>query len=182
MRLDDEQYEEIKKTVIDTFLMYDIKSIPINAFEMAIKMGLRVVPYSALNGEQRRASICFSNDGYSVETLNNEWIIYYNDACPNYGRISQTIMHEIGHYVLGHVEGNEEEEAEAKFFGKYALAPPPLIHNIGNKINTQKIKDTFDLSCEAAEFAYRYYLNWLKYGEDDYTDYERKMLELFNVA
>ena len=39
MRLENEQYEEIKQTVIETFEEYSIKSIPISAFEMAIKIG-----------------------------------------------------------------------------------------------------------------------------------------------
>ena len=33
-----------------------------------------------------------------------------------------TILHEIAHCVLDHQEGTEIEEAEAKFFAKYALA------------------------------------------------------------
>ena len=43
MRLEDEQYEEIKRTVIDTFSVYGIRCIPISAFEMATKMGIKVI-------------------------------------------------------------------------------------------------------------------------------------------
>lgn len=182
MRLENAQYEEIKHTVIDTFLEYGIKCIPISAFEMAVKMGLRVIPYSALNDEQREASMQFSEDGYSVETLDNEWLIYYNDFCQNYGRINQTIMHEIGHYIMGHIAGTPEEEAEAKFFAKYALAPPPLIHTMLKPITQDAIEEIFCISHEAAKYAFLYYENWLKYGERDYTEYEVKMLELFQVA
>lgn len=32
---------------------------------------------------------------------------------------------------------------------------------------------------EAAVYAYGYYKNWLEYGGFDYTEYEKKMLELF---
>ena len=53
MRLEDEQYEEIKRTVIDTFSVYGIRCIPISAFEMATKMGIKVIPYSALSEEKR---------------------------------------------------------------------------------------------------------------------------------
>lgn len=184
MRLSDEQYENIKQTVIDTFLEYDIKCIPINAFEMALKMKLKIIPYSALDDEKKEAALKISADGYSLETKDNEWRIYYNDACENYGRINQTIMHEIGHYALGHIdEGDgEEEEAEAKFFAKYALAPPPLIHNMGEEITVDNIKSRFDISYQAARYAYTYYWKWLNLGEDDYTEYELKMLDLFEVA
>ena len=44
-------------------------------------------------------------------------------------------MHEVGHYALGHIKEGDEEEAEAEFFAKYALAPPPLIHNMVEDIS-----------------------------------------------
>lgn len=182
MRLSNDVYEEIKNVVIESFLEYDIKTIPISAFEMAIKMGITVIPYSALSEKKQRAAFKISEDGYSVEKNNGEWIIYYNDFCSSYGRINHTIMHEIGHYALGHIQEGEQEEAEAKFFAKYALAPPPLIHCIKTGINAESIADTFDISYEAAVYAYQYYRNWLRYGGHDYTEYEIKMLELFNVA
>ena len=183
MRLKNEQYEEIKQTVIETFEAYDVKSIPISAFEMAVKMGILVVPYSSLSAKSNKLAMAYSTDGYSVET-GNAWTIYYNDACRNYGRINQTIMHEIGHFALGHTEDGdkEEKEAEAKFFVIYALAPPPLIHNMRQPIEVETIMITFDLSYQAAEIAYKYYLNWLRYGGQYYTVYEERMLELFEVA
>lgn len=184
MKLENEQYEEIKRTVIDTFLEYGVRSILISAFEMATKMGLSVMPYSALNEPQRKVALKISRDGFSVEVDSRTWIIYYNDSCKNYGRINHTIMHEIGHYAMGHTEKGEEEEkeTEAKFFAKYALAPPPLIHQLRMPIDANIIMKCFDISYEAACYAYKYYIRWLKFGGDEYTDYELKMLDLFNVA
>lgn len=182
MRLDDEQYEEIKQIVIDTFLEYDVKTVPISGFEMAVKMGMNVVPYSALNEEKMEAALKVSSDGYSIENNENEWIVYYNDSCKNYGRINHTIMHEIGHFALGHINEGEEEEAEAKFFAKYALAPPPLVHNVLDNVTPEAIMEVFDISYQASKFAYKYYKNWIKYGQSDYTDYEIKLMKLFNVA
>lgn len=180
MRLANEQYEEIKRTVIDTFLEYDIKCIPINAFEAAMKMGITIIPYSALREEKRDASLKLSRDGYSLEDNDTgEWVIYYNDACKNYGRINQTIMHEIGHYAMEHTKDGEEEEAEAKFFAKYALAPPPLVHTLLSKIKPETIMKSFDISWEAAKNAYWYYKTWLYNGEREYTDYEEKIIDLF---
>ena len=182
MRLSDEQYEEIKQAVTDMFITYDIKCVPINAFEIAIKMGLTVIPYSALEDEKKSAALRISKDGYSIETNDGEWIIFYNDECKSYGRINQTIMHEIAHYLLGHIQEGEEEEVEAKFFAKYALAPPPLIHELIEKVNTEAIMQTFDLSYEAACNAFKYYCKWLRFREKDYTIYEIGMIELFEVA
>ena len=46
-RLSDSRYEEINKIVVDMFIRYDISSTPISAFEIAIKMGIEIVPYSS---------------------------------------------------------------------------------------------------------------------------------------
>lgn len=182
MRLEDEQYEEIKQTVIDTFSEYNVRCIPISAFELAVKMGITVIPYSSLDEEKQEAAKRVSSDGYSVETLDGRWLIYYNDECQSYGRINQTIMHEIGHFSLGHTEEGEVEESEAKFFAKYALAPPPLVHTLEREISPLVIMKTFDISYQAAGYAYKYYKSWLKCGEDEYTDYELRLLDLFEVA
>ena len=88
-------------------------------------------------------------------------------------------MHEIGHYAMGHIDDGDEEEAEAKFFAKYALAPPPLVHTLLEKITPETIMRSFDISWEAARNAYEYYKNWLYHGAHDYTDYEVEIINLF---
>lgn len=181
MRLENEQYEQIKQTVIDTYLEYNVKCTPISAFELAVRMGLKLVAYSSLNEEKKAAAKMISLDGYSAEMKDGTWVIYYNDEGNNYERINRTIMHEIGHYSLGHIEEGEEEEMEANFFAKYALAPPPLVHKL-SIITPDSIKRAFDISWQAAYYAYKYYKNWLNYGQKEYTDYEIKLLELFEVA
>jgi Zn-dependent peptidase ImmA (M78 family) len=182
MRLSDETYESIKQEVINIFLAYNIKCIPINAFECAYKMGLILIPYSSLSETQSNEALKRNIDGFSVWTLDNKWIIYYNDACKNYGRINQTIMHEIAHYVLGHKNDDPEEEAEAKFFAKYSLAPAPLIHTMLENITPDSISDKFSISFEASCYAYNYYQKWLRYSGDCYTSYEKRLLEQFMVG
>lgn len=90
-------------------------------------------------------------------------------------------MHEIGHYAMGHIKDGEEEESEAKFFAKYALAPPPLIHTFIEHITPDSIRNVFDLSNQAAKNAYWYYRSWLYNSGSYYTDYEEKILELFKA-
>ena len=182
MRLSNEQYEDIKRIVISSFVEYDVRCIPISAFELATKMGLKIIPYSALEECKRNAAIKISEDGFSVEKNTGEWIIYYNDSCRSYKRTNQTIMHEIAHYILGHVNGDEEEEAEAKFFAKYALAPPPLVHKVCAKVTPECVADIFDISFQAAMIACEYYYTWIKYGGKKYTEYEKQILKLFSVA
>ena len=109
-----------------------------------------------------------------------EWYIYYNDR-KDYGRINNTIMHEIGHIVLDHSEDSELAEKEVNFFAKYALVPPILVHKL--KIdNPTDIAEIFGVSFEAACYAHSYYKKWLQYGSPKYTDYEIVLLNLFDVA
>ena len=67
MRLDDSTYEFIKEEVSDLFVRYDIKCIPINGFELAAKMGIVPVPYSALSPKKLEAAQGISPDGFYME-------------------------------------------------------------------------------------------------------------------
>ncbi|MBR0278228.1 MAG: ImmA/IrrE family metallo-endopeptidase [Clostridia bacterium] len=178
--LSHERYEKIKRIVVNMFVKYEVSCVPVNGFELATKMGIKIIPYSAILESKRYLLIKKSEDGFCVEKSIGEWYIYYNDE-KDYGRINNTIMHEIGHIVLDHSEDSELAEKEVKFFAKYALAPPVLIHKFKLK-NAVSIADVFEISYEAACYAYSYYRKWLQYGEPDFTDYETTMLKLFEDA
>lgn len=182
MRLSDEQYEFIKGEVVAIFERYDVRCIPISGFELACKMGFSLIPYSALPEKQRSAAMRISTDGFYMEDLLGNDIIYCNDdAKISYERVNMTILHEIGHCVLDHTGEFDEEETEAGFFAKYAAAPPPLIHRINPKI-PEEIADAFNISYEAACYAMAYYRKWLAYGSQNYTEYEVRLLRLFAAA
>lgn len=181
MRLRDEQFEEIKRIITDTFVKYKIKSMPIDPFEVGIAHKIPIIPYSAFSEHKRQKLLSISKDGFSFSE-NGVWKIYYNDICQYYKRVRQTIMHEIGHYILGHLKNGDEEEAEAIFFAKYALAPIPLIHKMKCEINIANIMEIFDISYSAAKIALNNYQKWLQYGGDTYKDYEEDLLQLFEVA
>ena len=99
IKLSDERYEEIKLIVVRMFVEYGISCAPINGFEIAHKMGVKVIPYSAIAPGKRELLIKESEDGFSVQRTNGQWYIYYNDE-KNYRRINNTIMHEIGHICI----------------------------------------------------------------------------------
>ena len=176
--LSDERYEEIKRIIVDTFVKYGVRCVPVNGFELAMKMGIAVIPYSAIREDKRYLLLKKSEDGFCVEKTEGEWYIYYNDK-QDYGRINNTIFHEIGHIVLDHSEDSELAEKEVKFFAKYALVPPVLVHKLG-LTNPYQIQDAFDVSFSAAVYAYSYYQKWLQYGSSDFMDYEEQLLILFH--
>ena len=171
------RYEEIKKIVVDMFVKYNVSCVPVNGFELATKMGIKVIPSSAILESKRWLLLKKSADGFSIEKNIGEWYVYYNDK-RDYGRINNTIMHEIGHIILDHSEDSELAEKEVKFFAKYALVPPVLVHKL-NLNNPKDIVDIFEVSFEAANYAYSYYKKWLRYGSSEYTGYELTLLNLF---
>ncbi|MEG0836277.1 MAG: hypothetical protein RR413_12635 [Christensenellaceae bacterium] len=53
VRLSDERYEEIKHILTDLFVKYEVTYVPVNGFELATKMGIKVIPYSAIPESKR---------------------------------------------------------------------------------------------------------------------------------
>lgn len=178
-RLSDKRCEKIKEIVVSTFEELNIRCIPISAFEMATKLDAVVVPYSSKSEDTRQLMMEESEDGFSVKK-DGVWYIFYNDS-KGYGRFNNTLTHECGHIVLDHTEESELAEAEAKFFAKYALAPPVLIHKLELK-NAHEVYEHFDISLEAASYTFSYYRKWLTYGNKNYTNYELRLLRLFKEA
>ena len=80
-------------------------------------------------------------------------------------------MRECGHIILNYSKESDLAEMETKFFAEYALAPSSHIHGMRLE-SPNNIYDKFDISLEAACYAYSYYRKWLLYGGSEYTDYE----------
>ncbi len=179
MRLPDEVYEDIKQQSISMLIEMGINSVPIDPFELSNKLGLRVIPYSAFSGDIVFVLSLKEPDGFSIEDGKGGWAIYYNDSV-KYERVRFTIMHEIGHYILGHYKGGEVEESEANFFARYTLAAPPLIHNILSAPNPETISKEFEISYTAATHAHSGYWAWIDCG-DEYMDYEIDLLKQFKI-
>lgn len=190
--LTSEQCESVIMQVIDMFEECGIHTLPIDPFAIAAKLHYILVPYSALSLEYLRYALLISSDAFSrvEQILVNgicmyRYVIYYNDR--KYApRIRWTLLHEIGHCYLGHHDHPDEslnsvEEAEANLFAKYSAAPLPLINMMRDQ-SVAAIAHLFSISYQAATYAQEYFYKWLQWGPDDYTDYEIRLLELFDVA
>lgn len=66
IRLSDERYEEIKQIVVRMYEDYDISCVPINGFEIASKMDIKVIPYSAYPEATQRLLLKKSVDGFCL--------------------------------------------------------------------------------------------------------------------
>ena len=86
IRLSDERCEEIKQEVVNLFERYNINCVPISGFEIASKMGIKVMPYSSKAGEAKKLCLKESEDGFSIRR-GSKWYIFYNDD-KQFGRIN----------------------------------------------------------------------------------------------
>lgn len=168
----------------------NVNTYPIDCFDIAQKLYYKLVPYSTLDPIRYAEAIRTDIDGFSRVIFNPDtdmyqYIIHYNDSA-NQGRMRWTIFHEIGHIYLGHhdnsfLQKTEIEEAEADFFAKYAIAPPPLINETNCK-NATDIYNKFSTSKQASTYIYDYYKKWLNFGPADYEPFELDLLSLFDVS
>jgi hypothetical protein len=183
MKLANSTYEHIKEEVVALFEELDIRCIPISGFEIAHKMGLKLIPYSALSEEDQERARMIDPDGFFTDYGGRETIMYNDNV--KYARANMTILHEIGHCVLGHTNEMDQEvaEAEARFFAKYAAAPPPLVHMIKPR-SEHDIVQIFNISKQASVHAYDYYKKWLKekQRETRLKRYEINLLTRFQEA
>ena len=181
------QCDEVKQDVADMFEECDIHTWPIDCFEIARKLHYVLRPYSSLSPE----ALTEDPDGYSKVEMNPitgmyQYVIYYNDASGNEGRIRWTVFHEIGHIYRGHHDNpddsnSEIEEAEADLFAKYAIAPLPLIRYL-KLTRPEEIQDTFCTSLEASYNIMDYFWKRVQYGPRNMESFEIQIIRLFQVA
>ncbi len=175
------RYEEIKRKAVETIAKTDERAIPVDPIAMAGGLGIHVVAYQDLFAVGMNACFKKSKNGFKFLLDDGEgnetWYIYYNKDMPR-GRVRFTILHEIGHIVLGHLQESDVAEAEANFFAKFAIAPPSLVHLI-RPSDYIDVALAFDLSGEGAFYSWIYYQKWLNVTGS--ADYERALESMFTV-
>lgn len=181
MKLSGQRYEQIKNEVVLLFQKTRMEAIPVNAWLLADKLNIKLVKYSHLNEEQREAARQLCNGGMKFSIIDktgiSRQVVFYDDSAP-LGRQRFSILHEIGHIVLGHKQDSELAEAEADFFAKFAIAPPMLV-SMTRPSDYMDIAHSFGLSAECAYNSMSYYNKWLRIP--GYKAYEHSLLELFTI-
>jgi len=169
-------YKKYSRLVIDIYLDYGIHSFPIDEKQLCSKMGIKLVPYSILSGEELLLAHKKSKNGfYAPPTYESSAMIYYNDNLEEMicsGRIRYTIFHEIKHYANGDIENNEEIEDSAQYFAKYMMCPMPyLLVNQKKYKSIDSIINGFGVSVEVAEYLMSSLRNRIdKYGMQLFED------------
>lgn len=100
----------------------------------------------------------FGSDSAFIVKMNGRHIILFNDKHPK-SRIQFSLLHEFGHFLLGHQFRNINDElygvqeVETNFFAAQLLMPKQLIQELfsrGVKIDEKFLVNYFGVSKEAA--------------------------------
>lgn len=175
--LTDAKYSEINSLAADLYEELSIKTFPIDPFDIAKRKGFVLKPYSQLS-EQTCAKLReYRWSGASIrDGKKRNYYIYYDDSQVK-TRQRFTVMHEIGHILLGHKQDSDYAEKCANHFAAYMLAPPPIVWRC--KCNTAKeAAKRFDLSMSCAENAVNRSYAWAS-ARCDCTEYEKRILKQF---
>lgn len=174
-------YRNIEESAVNLYQELKINNAAFDVFDVANRKGYKVIPYSMLNRMKREY---LRDNGFDAVNFYdkriNRYVIIYDDM-PSLQRQRFSIMHEIGHILLGHKQESDLARIQANYFAAYALAPSPLIHlyDIEDYI---ELAETFNISQECAMLCASRYNNWLQYGSKEFLPYEHKLIQLFEAA
>ena len=150
-----EQYDFFR-VILDAYEICGIRSFPIDCIEVIKRLKIPLFQYSELSAKKERECYRVSDDAFKLKGK-----IYYNDAFPYIYRQRFTLMHEVGHILLGHVGDTKENDDEADDFASHFLAPPIMIHKYGYR-DAEQLHDAFGLSYRAANRALLSYKEWFR--------------------
>lgn len=175
------RYDEIEKKAVDLYVEKQINRLPIDPFSIIKSKGYIAIPFSQIKRPiVTTISSDEENDAFSFfSPKHNTFIIVYDDEKPLI-RLRFTLMHEIGHILLGHKCESELAKKEADYFAAYALAPSPLIFRFTDG-ETNTIKSIFWISNQCAEICSSRFNNWITYGGCKLKNYEERIINLFNL-
>ncbi len=160
--------DEIIQGTLTVFKHCKIDSFPLDCWDIINQYGFKVKKYSELKPKKLEACLELSEDAATLEDT-----IYYNES-KNPKRIRFSLMHELGHIILG-----TQSETDCDKFSSHLLAPRIAIHYAKCK-NAQDVVNVFGLSDQAAQLAFDNYRSWHRavvvYGM---TDLDKELYNYF---
>lgn len=170
------EYARIEKTVVDLYEELGVSRIPINPFEVARKKGYVIIPFSKMSKETLKLLKKTASSGASIRNEEGTYKIFYDDSdSPRRQRF--TVMHEIGHILLGHKQDSEYAEKCANYYASYALSPTPLISLSGCE-DYIELADKFFISFFSASIAFERCGKWKRFSRN-VKAYETRLKALF---
>lgn len=109
MRLSDERYEEIKKIIANFLEDYNVRKLPINVFELAEKMKIKIVFASKLllkfpKKISEYTIFSYPNSYLIYNPHAQQFVIYIDNIGTKKRRQRFSLAHELIHIILGHNE------------------------------------------------------------------------------
>ncbi|MBO4552862.1 ImmA/IrrE family metallo-endopeptidase [bacterium] len=156
-------YKEAEEKVVDLLVDCGMMRFPVDPFFLARMKGIEVRNYSALDAEKRLAcSVCKIDAFRDYDPISNKYMIYY-DEHKSEGSIRFSLLHELGHIILGHKEESTRAETLADYFAGYAIAPPVIIDRMERK-TISDIVDYFGVTELCAEVRLKKYRGWKQFS------------------
>lgn len=149
---------KITGAIIKVFEDCHVKSFPIDCISLLEHYGYRIFTYDNLflkNKELYDLCAACSEDAFRDGA---NMIIAYNSHNSR-GRIRFSLMHELGHHIMGHSGECDLNEQEANAFASHILAPRMAIHYSKCK-NAEDVSQIFEVSHNAASIAFDSYRRW----------------------
>lgn len=126
------RYEFVRDYAWRTLLRADVRSLPVNLFDVCKTLGIHMRKYSENIKfvEQLKKEDC---PAFTFKGVDKDYYIFYNDNIRPYAKMRQKITHELGHIELKHTstegfENNKEFELEANMFTQRFLAPAVVLY------------------------------------------------------
>lgn len=163
-------YSLIIDKIYDVYAECEVHTFPIDCFDILRHYGFRLYTYSQI--QQVNARLHEMCRKYSDDAFRYNDIICYNQKAIEC-RIRFSLMHEFGHYILGHEESSPENEDEADYFASCILAPRIAISKTCR--TADDIHDKFGLSYAASNRALADFRRWYPMGR---SETEKKLEEL----
>jgi len=140
--------------------------LPVNMTSLCLNYCCTPISYTRAHDIIRRYGFeknCVDNDGFALR-MKERVFIFYNDKC-NLGRIRFTLAHELGHVLLGHLNGNRKVTARnrepsihdcsleqmANVFASRLLAPACIIDALG-LYRPDQLMNLFGISHQSSEY------------------------------
>lgn len=167
--------EKIIGIVAMVYRECDITEVPIDCQGVIEALGYDLIPYSRLARSKRQACRKISEDAFTAGGA-----IYYNDTEDFYTRIRFSLMHELGHLLLGHTAEDPFREQEADTFASWMLVPRVDLE-LCHKIEVSEVAERYDISLTAARYIVNTYDTWFSNARFYLCPGERILTEQLSI-
>ena len=179
IKLPQKIYTEIEHKALNLYIECGITTTPIDPFKIIQQKGWIVNGIEGLSNVLGECDSDESSDGYSCyDPERGTYIIAYDSGKP-FTRSRFTLMHEIGHIDMGHLQESDLAKKIADAYASYVLAPSPLIYALKCE-DYIDVANNFDVSLECAYYCFQRYTNWYHFS-GDIKFHEQMMISQFGL-